>query len=146
MRCDFKMLSFETLPKNRQMLVLRSLLEALVVVNWNFILTAPGGLPSLRQFIEEGRVKREGVPVRPARASSDSWLDIPSILSLGSGGPKDYACWLIAELRNDGEDDVYPHIKVTQRVEGSIWEIKVRHGERVIDPCAGMAEATAASS
>jgi hypothetical protein len=138
MRCAFEMLTFDTLPMNRKMLVLRSMLEALVVVNWNFMLTAPPNMPCLRHLAEEGRVKVSRVP-------SETWLDIPSIMTLGSGSPKDYACWLIAELRNQGEGDVFPHIKVIQREKGSVWEIKVRHGDEIVDPCKGMLETAAGS-
>lgn len=138
MKCAFELLAFDTLPMNRKMVSLRALLESMVVMNWNFIMSAPPNMPCLKHLAEEGRVKLNKAP-------SETWLDIPSILTLGSGGPKDYACWQIAELRNAGEDEVYPYIKVTQREGGSIWEVKVRHGDFVIDPCVGMQETGASS-
>lgn len=62
---------------------------------------------------------------------------------------KDFACWRVAELRHQGYDDVYPHIKVSYHPDPNgreppmtVYHIQVRIHEHIEDPSAilGMPE------
>jgi len=129
----FELLSFSSLPVQRKQIVLRAALEFLIVADWNYIIENPG-LPSLYDFAPQYILK-----VRPS--GLDSWQDIPQTIALGSGDCKDFACWRIAELRHQGFDDVYPHIKVTYHPDPrgleppmTVHHIQVRIHEQIEDP------------
>lgn len=131
----FELESFSNLPVQRKQIVLRALLEALVVADWNYLLENPG-FPSLYEYNPQYVLK-----VRPS--GLDSWQDIPRTIQLGSGDCKDFACWRIAELRNQGYDDVYPHIKVSYHEDPrgvepmmTVYHIQVRIHETIEDPSA----------
>jgi hypothetical protein len=56
---------------------------------------------------------------------------------------KDFACWRVAELRNAGYDDVFPHIKVSYHEDPSgrepmmtVYHIQVRVHDIIEDPSA----------
>lgn len=131
----FELDGFSTLPTQRKQIVLRAFLEALVVADWNYLLENPG----------TGSIYDVGpqyvLKVRPM--GLDSWQDIPRTIELGSGDCKDFACWRIAELRNAGYDDVYPHIKVSYHNDPrgveppmTVYHIQVRIHETIEDPSA----------
>jgi hypothetical protein len=131
----FELLSFASLPVQRKQIVLRAALEFLIVADWNYIIENPG-LPSLYHFAPQYILK-----VRPA--GLDSWQDIPQTIALGSGDCKDFACWRIAELRHQGYDDVYPHIKVSYHPDPkgmepmmTVYHIQVRIHDTIEDPSA----------
>lgn len=131
----FELLSFSSLPVQRKQIVLRAALEFLIVADWNYILENPE-LPSLYDFAPQYILK-----VRPA--GLDSWQDIPQTIALGSGDCKDFACWRIAELRNQGYDDVMPYIKVSYHPDPrgveppmTVYHIQVRVHDRIEDPSA----------
>jgi hypothetical protein len=137
-RPGFELCGFDTLTVQRKQVVLRALLEALVVADWNYIWhreqSGEGLLPSIYEI-----GPRYVLKVRPA--GIDSWQDIPRTLELGSGDCKDFACWRIAELRHAGYDDVFPHIKVTTvpdpkgiEPEMTVYHIQVRIHETIEDP------------
>ena len=137
----FELRSFLSLPVQRKQIVLRAALEFLIVADWNYILENPD-TPSLYAYAPQYILK-----VRPA--GLDSWQDIPQTISLGSGDCKDFACWRIAELRNQGYDDVYPHIKVSYHPDPrgvepvmTVYHIQVRIHDIIEDPSAvlGMPE------
>jgi hypothetical protein len=130
-----ELLSFSTLPVQRKQIVLRALLECLIVADWNYILEHPD-LPSLYEFAPKYVLK-----VRPG--GLDSWQDIAQTIALGSADCKDLACWRIAELRNAGYDDVYPHIKVSYHQDPAgrdpvmtVYHIQVRIHDIIEDPSA----------
>lgn len=132
----FELESFSTLPVQRKQIVLRAALEFLIVADWNFIWEQGRDFPSLYHFAPQYVLK-----VRPA--GLDSWQDIPRTLELQSGDCKDFACWRIAELRNAGYDDVYPHIKVSYHQDPrgidppmTVYHIQVRIHEMIEDPSA----------
>jgi hypothetical protein len=81
-RPGFELCGFDTLPVQRKQVVLRALLEALVVADWNYIWhreqAGEGLLPSIYEI-----GPRYVLKVRPA--GIDSWQDIPRTLELGSG-------------------------------------------------------------
>jgi hypothetical protein len=131
----FELKSFSSLPVQRKQIVLRALLEALVVADWNYLLENPG-LPSVYDIAPQYVLK-----VRPS--GLDAWQDIAQTIALGSGDCKDFACWRIAELRNKGYDDVYPHIKVSyhddprgQEPPMTVYHIQVRIHDTIEDPSA----------
>lgn len=126
---------FSTLPSQRKQIVLRGFLEALIHAD--------------RQYLEENPytgsiydvAPRYVLKVRPM--GLDSWQDIPRTIELGSGDCKDFAAWRIAELRNAGYDDVYPHIKVSYHKDPrgieppmTVYHIQVRIHETIEDPSA----------
>lgn len=148
-RPGFELSGFDTLTVQRKQIVLRALLEALVVADWNYIWhreqSGHGSLPSIYTIAPQYVLK-----VRPA--GIDSWQDIPRTLELGSGDCKDFACWRIAELRHVGYDDVFPHIKVTtipdpKGIEPpmTVYHIQVRVHEIIEDPSAVLGMPTSAS-
>jgi hypothetical protein len=139
-RPGFELCGFDTLTVQRKQVVLRALLEALVVADWNFIWhreqSGEGVLPSIYEI-----GPRYVLKVRPA--GIDSWQDIPRTLELGSGDCKDFSCWRIAELRHAGYDDVFPHIKVSTvpdpkgiEPDMTVYHIQVRVHETIEDPSA----------
>jgi hypothetical protein len=73
----FELRSFSSLPVQRKQIVLRALLEALVVADWNYLLENPG-LPSVYDIAPQYVLK-----VRPS--GLDAWQDIPQTIALGSG-------------------------------------------------------------
>jgi len=124
---------FGALPVQRRCMVLRSLVEAMVVINWQFIIesqgpSSPHHLPPMLEFHKQRPFKLvEGAEV---------WRNIPAILESGGGGLKDFVCWRIAELRAQGEDEIYPHIKYTADPEnkwGGQYKMSVRRGDAVED-------------
>lgn len=135
----FELSGFSTLPTQRKQIVLRGFLEALVVANWNYILDMKEkgqSIPSIYNIAPQYVLK-----VRPM--GLDSWQDIPTTIELGSGDCKDFACWRIAELRDAGYDDVYPHIKVSTHPDPkgieppmTVYHIQVRIHETIEDPSA----------
>ena len=131
MKISLDLLAMKALPSNRKMIALRALIEAMIVVDWNYLLENPG-IPKLADFAKDGAIKIDKAP-------SDTWRDIPAIIAAGCGGAKDFVCWRIAELRSDGEDDVYPHIKVFSPEPGMhVYQVSVRHGLMLEDPSAGI--------
>lgn len=131
----FELRSFASMPAQRKQIVLRAMLECLVVADWNYILENPD-LPSLYDFAPQYVLK-----VRPA--GIDAWQDIPQTIALGSGDCKDFACWRVAELRNQGYDDVVPYIKVSYHEDPSgrdpvmtVYHIQVRIHDIIEDPSA----------
>ncbi len=145
------------LPVERQQIVLRGFVEAVIVANWNFIISHHG-FPTLSDFLSRARstsaissheprthrvenVRGSSLPTFKVRPTSFKlWQDIPQIMALGTGDAKDFACWRIAELRNQGVDDVYPYIKRLEPDDGSgpVWSVLVRNSDTVEDPCVGM--------
>ena len=122
MRCTINLQSFDDLPMSRKQIAMRAILEALVVANWNYLIEHD--VPRLDVWLKNGGVRLQREP-------SETWLDIPSIIALGSAGQKDLACWRVAELRHDGEDDVAPFISVTYAGDAAIYRIGVRRGMKV---------------
>jgi hypothetical protein len=132
MAMKLELLSLESLPVQRRQLVIRSFLEALIVVNWNFLIEHPD-FPPLASFVSKSKFK-----VWPT--SLDTWQDIPQVISMGVGDSKDFMCWRVAELRNHGHDDISPHIKVSYFDDREpAYEFKVRNHDDIEDPCAGIA-------
>ncbi|HYX21707.1 MAG TPA: hypothetical protein VFA98_12755 [Thermoanaerobaculia bacterium] len=124
MKIEFDLVGFSALPASRKSIVLRAALEALVVSDWNYLLENPG-TPSLYDFGSHGGLKK---------VRSDLWKDIPAIIATGGDG-KSFACWRVAELRNAGTDEVYPHIKVHYPEPGvAVHQIGVRIGDLVEFP------------
>lgn len=132
MKIAFELPAVDTLPLNRKSIALRALIEAMVVVNWNFLLEHPE-TPVLADFAHDRSVKINKMP-------SETWRDISEILRTGVGSAKDFACWRIAELRNAGEDDVYSYMKVVAIEPGvNIYQVFVRRGMELEDPSEGIA-------
>lgn len=128
-------MSFASLPSQRKQTVLRALIEALVVADWNYLLENPN-TPALYDAN-----LRYALKVRPA--GLDSWQDIPQCIYLGSADCKDLSAWRIAELRNQGYDDVFPRIKVSyhQDPKGieptmTVYHVQVRIRDVIEDPSA----------
>lgn len=131
----FELLSFASLPVQRKQIVLRAALEFLITADWNYLLENPRTAPlyeSAPHYV---------LKVRPG--GLDAWQDIPQTIALGSGDCKDFACWRVAELRNAGYDDVYPHIKVSYHEDPSgrepmmtVYHIQVRIHDIIEDPSA----------
>jgi hypothetical protein len=131
----FELLSFASLPVQRKQIVLRAALEFLIVADWNYLIDNPG-MKSLYESAPHYVLK-----VRPG--GLDAWQDIPQTIALGSGDCKDFACWRVAELRNAGYDDVYPHIKVSYHEDPNgrdpmmtVYHIQVRIHDVIEDPSA----------
>lgn len=119
----------------RKLVVLRALLEALVIADWQYLEVHPG-TPSIYDFRPRYVVKQ-----RPGGV--DSWQDLPETMLLGSGDCKDFACIRVAERRKAGIDDVSPFIKVAYYPDPSsqgppltIYHIQVREHDRIDDPSA----------
>jgi len=123
MKIEFDLAGFSRLPASRKAIVLRAALEALVVCDWNYLIENPN-TPSIYDFGKQGSLKK---------VRSEAWKDIPAIIASGGDG-KSFACWRIAELRNEGADDVYPYIKTTYDAGATIHEIGVRISDQIEFP------------
>ena len=138
----FELLTFDILPPQRKLVVLRALLEALVIADWQYLEMCPN-TPSLYQLGAQYVLKQ-----RPF--GLDSWQDIPQIINLRTGDCKDFACMRVAELRKQGYDDVTPFILYKQykdptgvRPPINVFHIQVRIHDSIEDPSAilGMPQA-----
>ena len=124
--------SFEYLPEERKCNCLRALLESLVAINREYLSTFPN-TPKLYEHNPAYVFKK-----RPF--SLDTWQDIPRTIELATGDCKDFACWRVAELRQQGYTDVSPYIKVNRIPNPqtgevfTIYHIQVRIGLQIEDP------------
>jgi hypothetical protein len=135
LRCfdDFSTLGEEGVQ--RKLVVLRALLEALIVADWQYLEVHPN-TPSLYEFLPRYVVK-----TRPGGV--DSWQDLPETIALGTGDCKDFSCIRVAELRKKGFDDIRPFIKVAYYPDPSgrgppltIYHIQVSEHGAIDDPSA----------
>lgn len=131
----FELLSFDILPWQRKLAVLRAMLEALVIANWQYLEMNPN-TPALYAM-----APRYVFKTRPF--GLDAWQDIPQTINLRSGDCKDFACWRVAELRKAGYDDVTPYVlhqtykdPTGQGPDINVFHIQVRIHDRIEDPSA----------
>jgi hypothetical protein len=105
LKVNLELAGFGIMPVQRKMIALRALIEAMVCVNWQFLLEHHG-MPEMLDMHKHKPFKLvEG---------TEAWRDIPALIATGEGGVKDFVAWRIAELRNSGHDDVYPSIRYQQ--------------------------------
>lgn len=123
---------FEYLPEERKCNCLRALLEALIACNREFLSNFPN-TPKLYEHNPSYVFKK-----RPFNL--DTWQDIPTTMERQSGDCKDFACWRVAELRQQGYTDVSPFIKINSLKNHNtnealtIYHIQVRIGLQIEDP------------
>lgn len=131
----FELLSFDILPFQRKLVVLRGLLEALVIADWQYLEMCPN-TPSLYALGAKYVLKQ-----RPF--GLDSWQDIPQIINLRTGDCKDFACMRVAELRKQGFDDVAPYVLHREYPDPTgkgppinVFHVQVRIHDQIEDPSA----------
>lgn len=122
--------SFDDLPVEPRLEILRGMLEALIVNNRVWLRRNPQ-CPPMYTVAPKYKLK-----VRPF--GLDTWQDIKRTLMLGSGDCKDFACWRVAELREAGYPDVSPRIKVSENPQTGlvVYHIQVRQDLKLEDPSA----------
>jgi hypothetical protein len=131
-RSQFIIGGFGTMSPTAQMIVIRSMLEALVVVNIHYLKERP----------ETSRlydVKPRYILPKPNRV--ELWQDVVETYRRGEGSCKEFACIRVAELRQDGFTDVVPYIKLSTyhdphgaRRPLTLFHVLVRNGEAFEDP------------
>lgn len=117
---------------------LRLLLEGLIEINLVFLrhhqLLTGKHFPSIYDVLPKYKPNVFGI-----------WRAIESVAKSGDGDACDLACWRIAELRNKGCKNVYPHLKTTYTEDGStITQVQVLIDDMIEDPiaCLGITAVT----
>jgi hypothetical protein len=122
--------SFEDLPAQKRLPILRLMMEMLVMVDAAYLAQHPE-TPPLYEDDGDG-----GWHLRLQSGGGAVWRDIHSVLVAGQGDVVDFVCWRIAELRIAGYDDVHPHLKMTYAEDGSLkaFTVQVRVNDVIEDP------------
>jgi len=119
----FRLRSYEMMPHEIKVRIMYRLVEALVLVNAEY----------LRRHPETPPLYLSGVRYQQEPFGEEEWQDIPYTLKLGYGDCEDLAAWRVAELRVMNNEKARPevmgrvlpsgmalyHIRVT-RADGSI--------------------------
>jgi hypothetical protein len=93
----------------RQLIVLRAFIEALIVTNWQYLQIHPD-TPSLYEIAPRYALK--------ARARErDTWQDLPETYAKGFGDCKDLSAIRCAELRRDGCKEAHPFIRIARYID-----------------------------
>jgi hypothetical protein len=114
--------SFDTLPIEDRLVVLRRQLHTLAETNCRWLKHNPS-TPSLYEWAPRYQIKpRPYVPAIGEQA--DIWQDIPSTMRRGTADCKDVAAWRVGELYNEGYRVGF-HIKVQQIADLIVYHIQV---------------------
>jgi len=114
------------------MIVVRALLEALTVVNLQYLAQHPE-TPNL--YVARPRY------VVSHSSGTEIWQDLAETLRRGEGNCKDFSCIRVAELLREGFTDVVPYIKLASypdpkkmRPPLMVFHVMVRNGASLEDP------------
>lgn len=117
----------------RRIIVLRALLEAMCVANWQYLVANPW-TPLLYD-------QRPSYALKTRAGERDVWQDLPATYALGIGDCKDLSCIRVAEMRAQGIADAVPFIRIANYVdpEGKrppllVHHVQVSTGGKVEDP------------
>lgn len=120
--------SFDTLPIDARVRILRRELDALTQANLEYLQLHPE-TPALYEWAPRYKIKPR--PFVPAiREQADIWQDIPSTMRRGTCDCKDCASWRAAELYNARLGPVGFHIKVQQVGDLVVYHIQVEGFDR----------------
>lgn len=111
----FELESFNSLSLPARKATLMKMLEALAEANYHYL--CEKGAPPLYDWSPKYRIK-----ARPF--SLDSWQDIPSTMTKGTGDCKDFAAWRVAELYKAGHTVGF-YIKVQRMGDLIVYHIQV---------------------
>lgn len=127
---------FGALGPNGQMIVVRALLEALTVVNLQYLAHHPE-MPSI--YVVRPRYVTMHAHARGRRV--EVWQDLAETFRRGEGNCKDFSCIRVAELKRQGFEDVVPYIKLAsyldpkgERPPLTLFHVLVRNGSSFEDP------------
>jgi hypothetical protein len=126
----FELASFGSLPLEDRKHLIGVMCEALIAVNRSWLKRNPG-TPSFYTISPAYAMK-----LRPF--GIDRWQDIPQTLALREGDCKDFTCWRVAELREQGVADCGPRILATEAPGIISYHVQVRNDIKVEDPSVAM--------
>jgi hypothetical protein len=95
----------------RRIIVLRALLEAVCVANWQYLVEHP---TTPRLYERQPPIQ---YALKTRAGEKDVWQDLPATYTLGIGDCKDLACIRVAELRASGVSDAVPFIRVANYLD-----------------------------
>lgn len=110
--------SFDTLAPDAKVAILHAMLDALVLANTLFLLSAPA-CPGVYQA---------GLAYQAEEIGHDDWRDIPAVLAHKGGDCEDLACYRVAELRvRHGELGAKPRVTSRQIQSPKYGEFTLYH-------------------
>lgn len=119
----YQLKSFESLPWDWKIGVLKLQLEALVLANRAYLYMNP----RTPQMYMAGIVYVRDPP------GVEDWKDVPMILYSGWADCKSLASWRVAELRNAGEGEAIPYISYRKSPGMTMYHIAVRRRDGTIE-------------
>lgn len=126
----FELASFGTLPLEARKHLIGVACEFLIAVNREWLKRNPG-CPDFYTIAPKYALK-----LRPF--GLDRWQDIPQTIALREGDCKDFTCWRVAQLREQGVADCGPRILASESAGLVAYHVQVRNDVKVEDPSVAM--------